>query len=235
MMLALALLSAAISSTDLSDQLPVPDTELATMRGGVLLPNGLNVAIGIDIQTRIDGVLALHTIYSSESPTSGVRIYTDGTTSPRTAATSQAVTTGGDNTGMTVLVSRSPTGTTITPSAGGGAMTVNVVAGPTSGWLDASGQTNVPVVANGPAISANAGAIALSINDQGTRVTFAGPSIEVQHLVGQATGVVIANTANDRTIDTVSSINVNLVGLPADLLGGTLMINRIAAEVASRR
>ncbi|MDQ2762828.1 MAG: hypothetical protein M3Y22_04890, partial [Pseudomonadota bacterium] len=67
------------------------------------------------------------------------------------------------------------------------------------------------------------------------RVTLMAPSIEVQHLVGQATGAVVLNTANNRVIDTVSSINVGLIGLPSGLLSGVLMVNRIAVDAASGR
>ena len=213
---------------------PVPDRELATMRGGILLPNGLNIAIGIDIQTRIDGVLALHTIYSSEAPAKGIQVYTDGTNSPSTAPGSTVVTTGG-TLNASVDASRSPAGTTVIPATSSQPTTINVVSGPTSTWLNGAGQNNVPVVANGPAIAATSGTISLTEDAQGARVTLSTPTIEVQHLVGQATGAVISNTANDRTIDTVSSINVNLVGVPAGLLGSALMINRIAVDAASRR
>ena len=45
---------------------PLADAALATMRGGLQLPNGLTVALGIDIQTWVDGRLALHSIYANE-------------------------------------------------------------------------------------------------------------------------------------------------------------------------
>lgn len=240
MLIALALLNASPDIVvtlppRIHDGTPVPDPELETMRGGVQLPNGLNVAVGIDIQTRIDGVLALHTIYSSEAANAGIRVFSDGTTSPRTGPTNTAVTTGGDGAGPALVVSRSPTGTTITPNTGGPATTVNLVSGPTSGWLDAAGQTQIPVVANGAAVSTSAGTVTFARNDRGASITLAAPNVEVQHLVGQATGAVIANTGNDRVIDTVSSINVNLVGVPTGLLGNVLSINRMAAEAAGRR
>lgn len=37
------------------------DTELSAMRGGFTLPGGVQVAIGIAIETRVDGTLALRT------------------------------------------------------------------------------------------------------------------------------------------------------------------------------
>ncbi|MEH3103765.1 MAG: hypothetical protein PGN12_07640 [Sphingomonas phyllosphaerae] len=211
---------------------PVPDSELAKMRGGLMLPNGLNVAIGIDIQTRIDGVLALHTIFSSEAQ--GVRVFTDGRTSPSEVPGTVTVETG-DPSWPTVTVSRTPTGTTVTAPVAGAPASVNIVSGPTTGWLDASGQTPVPVVANGPAVEASSGSIRLTSDERGSQVQLLTPTTEIRHLVGQATGAVISNTANDRVIDTVSTVNVNLVGLPAGLMNGMLLVNRIATEAAGPR
>ncbi|WP_137897458.1 hypothetical protein [Sphingomonas sp. 2SG] len=230
------LIAAALAGAAVPDDDPpaVPDAELATMRGGLLLPNGLNVAIGIDIQTRIDGVLALHTIYSSEGPNAGVRVYTDGTTSPSAAPGTVTVATG-DPDWPTVSVSRTPTGTTVTAPASDTPASVNIVAGPATGWLDAAGQTLVPVTANGPAVAASSGSVRLTSDDRGTQVALVTPATEIRHLVGQATGAVIANTGNDRAIDTVSTINVNLVGLPVALMNGVLLVNRIAADAAGQR
>ncbi|WP_341209313.1 hypothetical protein [uncultured Sphingomonas sp.] len=224
---------AAASDTPAGDApVRVPDRELATMRGGLMLPNGLNVAIGIDIQTRIDGVLALHTIFSSEAQ--GVRVFTDGRTSPSEVPGTVTVESG-DPSWPTVSVSRTPTGTTVTAPVASAPGSVNIVSGPTTGWLDAAGQTPVPVVANGPAVEASSGNIRLTSDDRGSQVQLVTPTTEIRHLVGQATGAVISNTANDRVIDTVSTVNVNLVGLPAGLMNGMLLVNRIATEAAGPR
>lgn len=212
----------------------VSDAELATMRGGVQLPNGLNVAIGIDIQTRIDGVLALHTVFSSEGPAAGIRVYTDGPGGPSSVPGSVTVATG-DPSWPSVAVSRTPTGTTVTAGGAGNPPSVNIVAGPAPDWPNAGGQNVVPVTANGPAIEASSGSIRLTADDSGAQVTLVTPATEIRHLVGQATGAVIANTADDRSIDTVSTINVNLLGLPVALMNGVLLVNRIAADATRQR
>jgi hypothetical protein len=235
MPIALLIAAALAGAAGPNDDPPaVPDAELATMRGGLLLPNGLNVAIGIDIQTRIDGVLALHTIFSSEGPNAGVRVYTDGTTSPSAVPGTVTVATG-DPDWPTVSVSRTPTGTTVTAPGSDTPASVNIVSGPATGWLDAAGQTLVPVTANGPAVAASSGSVRLTSDDRGTQVALVTPATEIRHLVGQATGAVIANTGNDRAIDTVSTINVNLIGLPVALMNGVLLVNRIAADAAGQR
>jgi hypothetical protein len=236
MSIALMIVAAATAAAPASPRggpPPVPDVELATMRGGLMLPNGLNVAIGIDIQTRIDGVLALHTIFSSEAPTAGVRVYTDGTKPSEVPGTVTVET--GNPEWPTVSVSRAPTGTTVTAPGATTPSSVNIVSGPATGWLDAAGQTPVPVTPNGPAVNAAPGSIRLTTDDRGSQVALVTPTIEIRHLVGQATGAVVSNTANDTSIDTVSTINVNLIGLPAGLMNGVLLVNRIAAEAAGRR
>jgi hypothetical protein len=52
----------------------VPDQDLQTMRGGMALPDGLTVNLGVDIQTMINGELALHTSYQSDGPNAGIRV-----------------------------------------------------------------------------------------------------------------------------------------------------------------
>jgi len=220
--------------SEFTNERRAPDRALARMRGGLRLPNGLNVAIGIDIQTWVDGSLALHTIYSSEGANAGVRVYTDGTDAPTTAPGTVTVSMPAAN-GGAVVVDRSPTGTTITAPTWTVPVNLNLVQGAPSIWLDAEGQKQVPVTPNGPAVQSDSGKIKLTTDDRGATVTLDAPMLEVQHLVGQATGIVVANTANDRAIDTVSSLNVDLQGVSPALMSGMFIANRIAADAVSRR
>jgi hypothetical protein len=208
----------------------VPDEALAQMRGGVRLPNGLVVAIGIDIQTRVDGVLVLHTVYTSDGPNAGIRVFTDGTGAPGTAPGTTTVTTTASGGVPIVTVDRSPGGTTISPGQSTPGATINLVNGGPATWLDGEGQTPVPVTANGPAIAAAPGEIRLETGTAGASVILVTPTLEVRQLVGSATGLVVANTANDRSIETVSSINVDLQGLSPQLLAGAFAAQRMAVE-----
>ena len=208
----------------------VPDAELARMRGGLQLPNGLDVSIGIDIQTRVNGLLALHTVYANQGPATGVRVFADGPgpvpLAPATQSVSAAATAGTP----TLIVDRSPTGTTIIPSTATPATTVNLVNGDPSTWLSGEGQTQIPVQPNGPAVATPNGNVSLASTSTGTVVSLQTPTLLVQQLVGQATGVVVANTANNQAIDTVSSVNVDLQGLSPELLSSTFAAQRAALE-----
>jgi hypothetical protein len=213
----------------------VADEVLAAMRGGVALPNGLNIAIGIDIQTRVDGLLALHTIYATDGPDAGVRVFTDGAAPSIVPPGTIAVKTGGSDGSPEITVSRAPTGSTVDVSTPSAPTRVNILSGMPSTWQTAAGQTPVPVTENGPAVSTPAGNIALVTNDRGAVVTLDAPMLRIQQIVGEAAGVIIANTANDRTIDTISSVNLDLQGLSPELLAGLSMGDQLALAVASAR
>ena len=213
----------------------VPDRALARMRGGLRLPDGLDIGIGIDIQTRLNGALILHTIYSSDGPNAGIKVYTDGTNAVSSTPATVSVTTAATAGAPTIIVDRAPTGTTVAAQVQSVPVSLNLVQGAPSTWLDGSGQNMVPVTPNGPAVSSEGNDIKLTSDAQGAVVTLDAPGLEIQHLVGQATGVVIANTGNDRVIDTVSSINVNLQGISPVLMSGLFTANRIATDAMQAR
>jgi hypothetical protein len=54
----------------------VPDGELAGMRGGMALPGGLTLDLGVDIRTMVDGELALRSVYRSDGPDAGLHVST---------------------------------------------------------------------------------------------------------------------------------------------------------------
>lgn len=198
------------------DAKPVSEPQLAQMRGGVLLPNGIAIAIGIDIQTRVDGLLVLHTIYASDGPIIGARVFTDGAAQPETAPGTITVTTP-DNAGTPIVtVARTPTGTTVVANPGRPGATVNLVAAPASFWVTADGQQQVPLAENGAPVRQGPGSFGLSSAGGTITSTLAASDYEIRHFIGRVTGTAVTNTGNDRAIDTVSSVNIDLQGgLPA--------------------
>ncbi len=229
-LLAFALSSAqpiVVTAPSLFDSPRVSNADLAEMRGGFSLPDGLNIAIGIDVQTRIDGALALRTVYSSEGPDAGIRAYA-GDSGPATSTGGTSV--GGVAAGATVSVSRSSDGTTIVSAPGVGPTSVTIVsaAPPASD----GGGSALPLTANGAPVQTASGSYSLTTTDRGNVVTFEGPSIEVQHLIGQATGVIVANTANNRTIDTTSTVNIDLQNMPVAQIASAFIAARAAFDSA---
>lgn len=215
--------------------LPVPDAQLATMRGGLRLPNGLDLSLGIDIQTWIDGLLAVHTVYASDGVSPGIRVYTDGANPVRTAPATQTITSTTSITPPVLTVDRTPTGTTILPANATVAATVNLVNGDPSTWLSGENQTQLPVTRDGPPVATPQGEVSLQDQPDGAIVVLKAPDLEVRQLIGRATGVVVANTADNRAIDTVSAINVDLRGLTPGLLSGQFMAQRAAFDMVLAR
>jgi hypothetical protein len=209
---------------------PVPDQLLATMRGGMRLPNGLDLTLGIDLQTRVDGQLVLHTTYASEGAAQGIRVFYDGGADVQTPPATQTVATGATPGTPVLIVDRSPTGSTLVPTASAPATTVNLVSGDQSTWLNGVGQIEVPLTADGQSVRAGPGDYSLAQSEAGTAVVLKSDDYEVQHLIGEATGVVLANTGSDRSIDTVSSINVDIARLPTSLLASGFAAQRAALE-----
>jgi hypothetical protein len=213
----------------------VADAALAGMRGGLRLPDGLDVQIGIDIETRLNGALILHTIYSSDGPNAGIKVYTGGTSTPARTAGAIKVSGSATSNAPVIVVDRTATGTIVSARPQPVPVNAALVQGSPADWPDVSGQNAVAVTANGPAVSSGGNGIQLTSDRQGAVVTLDAPGLEVRHLVGRATGVVIANTGNDRVIDTASAVNVTLQGLSPVLMSSFLTINRIAASAAQAR
>lgn len=213
----------------------VPDPVLATMRGGIDLANGLAVAIGVDIQTRVDGLLLLHTVYASDGPDAGVRVYTDGRDGDRTAPGTIAVNIPGNSGAAAIIVDRSPTGTTVVVGSGSQAAKVNLVNADPGQWLNANGQTPVAVTVGGAPVTQGPGTFRVDTDDSGAVVTLDASMLQIRHLIGQATGVSVANTANNRAIDTVSSVNVDLQGVSPGLMSSLFTADQLALDAMTRR
>jgi len=215
----------------------LPDPALAELRGGISLPNGLQVAIGIDIQTRVDTVLVLHTVYASDGPTAGVRVYTEAVDPGRVAPGTVVVRNPGENWGPSVVVTRTPAaGTSIVPGPASSPAAVNLVEADPGSWLNGIDQTPIPLDANGAPTLRHEGSLRLTADANGSVVQLETSDLQVRHLIGQATGTAIANTGNDRAVETISSVNIDLQGgAPLAALAGAFVADRIALDVMGNR
>ncbi|MBW8911495.1 MAG: hypothetical protein JF564_06345 [Sphingomonas sp.] len=187
----------------------VTDDALDRVRGGFVLPNGMDVSLGIGIETRLNGVLALRT----------------------------ELTTGGD--GSPIVFSGG--GTPAAPAAGSGATTtipgvavVRVVEGSASPVEAAAGRQGLELTPNGPALSTPSGSVQLIKDDLGSTVVLRDDSLELRHMIGRFTGAIVANTANDRTIDTVVTVNIDLQNSAVPIGNTMLHWESIAIEATSR-
>lgn len=179
------------------------DAQLDELRGGFELPNGMDVVVGVDIQTLVNGALALRSVLNTDTGTPVVFV--------------------GDGSGVV--------------NATGGAATGGVVVrvGDTATTTQAQvGEQQVMLTVNGPAVSTPSGAVQLIRDDNGSQVLLSGDSLELRQMIGSLTGSIVANTANDRTIDTVVTINVDVQN--SGLLAGNAMLraDSLALDTAGR-
>ncbi|WP_395327391.1 hypothetical protein WBP06_10940 [Novosphingobium sp. BL-8H] len=181
------------------------DQQLDAMRGGFELPNGMDVVVGVDIQTLVNGTLALRSVLNTETGTPVVFVG-DGSGTAGSAGTGTA-TPGG------VVVHVGDATTTIQAGAG---------------------QQQVALTPNGPAVSTPSGTVQLVKDSSGSQVILNGNSLELHQMIGSLTGSIVANTANDRTIDTVVTVNVDVQN--SGLLAGNAVLraNSIALDTAGR-
>lgn len=174
----------------------VADDGLADARGGFLLPNGLDIRLGITIDTRIDGRLALSTVLTLDN-TSQLTVYTGGNTQPQTAAT-EILVPGPDGPSLVRIAQDAP----FRAEAGQG--------------------QPIAVLPNGDAVPTHWGEVRLEQSDTQSTVFLAGDGLELRHMIGTATGALVANTANDRVIDTMVTIDIDVRGSAIPV--GTMML-----------
>lgn len=205
----------------------VSDATLQTMRGGIALPGGLNVAIGVAIETRVDGQLALRTQFSTETP--GIQVYAGGPAAGMGAPGGTSTTA---STTPTIQYDRNAIGTTVVlmPAATFNAINVGNGAGSS---LPAATGSPLPVSVGGPGVATALGTVRLLGTATGNIAELAGPDLVIQQAIGQATGAIVANSGNNRAIDTATFVSINVRGaiFPSGL---TSSIESAAQAVADR-
>ncbi|RZM34130.1 MAG: hypothetical protein EOP67_18725 [Sphingomonas sp.] len=191
----------------------VPDEELATQRGGFTLPNGIDVALTVQTQTVINGAVVLRTVFRADQGAPTLTVY-----APKTGETVAAdrVTTVGGTAGLPTVTYDGRGGLQVTPAVGGPGVSV------------ASGSANAAVPA-GLAVLAAGG----SITDNGTvsQTTTGGlqtaelrtADLSITHLAGTAFGSAIANSGSDRTIDTQTSVGLDLRNVDSTVLASAML------------
>ncbi|MGI4879291.1 MAG: hypothetical protein ACRYG4_17595 [Janthinobacterium lividum] len=208
----------------------VADADLATMRGGFALPNGIDIALAVQMDAAINGALVLRTVFRVDqgSPTLAVYAPAPGTTGPAHTA----LPTGGNSTALVL-------------DRAAGTMTVQPVADvPTQVAVSANSGASVgapaglaPLAATvgGPAVATGAGSVQLSAIPSGTRVDLSGSMIDISQLVGSTFVNSVQNSGNNRVIDTATTINVNLSNTSA-MAAATVAarVSSVVDQIASR-
>jgi hypothetical protein len=162
----------------------VADDELDETRGGFMLPNGMDIRLGIAVDTLINGRPALSTVLIIDDVPHLV-IYTGGNIQGEGTATEVVVP--GPNGPSLVRITQ---GASFSPAASGG--------------------QQIAAISNGAPIATEWGAVQLAQSDNQSTVVLVGDGLELRHMIGRITGALVANTGSDRVIDTNVTIDIDI-------------------------
>lgn len=186
----------------------VSDDGLASARGGFELPNGMNIRLGITMDTLIDGRLVLSTVLTLDE-VSRLMIYGGGDAHSQTTGTAFLVP--GPNGPSLVRFTQD-----------------------TSFARGSDGGQPIAIVPNGDPVQTPWGAVRLAQTDAQSTVFLAGDGIDLRHMIGTATGALVANTANDRVIDTMVTIDIDVRGSAIPTGTMILRLDNLLAGAATR-
>lgn len=187
-----------------ADPAPLTDPELARVTGKFMLPNGASIAMSVTSDTLVNGQLVLRSVLTVDQAAS-LKVYAGGD-GMAAAPSRPAVAAAPVPSSVTVLFDRQSGMRTVTPNFAA-APTIAVGTGGAAAAAGA-GLTALPLAPGGPAVATSAGLVSLA--PSGASVMLSGDRIDVTHLMGPAIATAVANSANDRTIDTVTSIDIDL-------------------------
>lgn len=213
------------------------DAELAGMRGGFEVPGGVDVSLAVQMDAAVNGALVLRTVFRVDQGTPSLAVYAPppGTAGPSwTAPATNASTNTASPPPVVVLVGQNGISTVQPASTVPTSISVSTTGNPAIG-VAPPGWSALPVSVGGPAVQTAAGTIKLIPVAQGTQVQLAGMQLAVTQIVGQAFLNSVQNSANNRMIDTATTVNIDLrnTGATAAAIGAARVAN-IANQVALR-
>lgn len=207
---------------------PVADPILAEQRGGFRLPNGIDVALSVQTQTAVNGAVQLRTVFQIDDGSPTFTIYA--------AKTGETVSVGTAAAGGQATQAAAPTisydrasGIQVTP--GIAPSSISVSAKPVTSEAIPAGLTEVAAGA-----VTDTGAITDTTRNGVRAVTLTGSDLSITHLAGNAFGSAIANSGNDRSIDTQTTVSINLSNAGPDVLGSSMFrVQDIALDAVAMR
>lgn len=212
---------------------PIAEHDLADMRGGFALPGGLNVAIAIQTDTRVDGSLLLRTVYRVDQAVPQLTVYApESVRSEQPRADASAISP--PVAGVTVTFDRqngARIGPEMTPVS-----VINVV-NAKQGSLGEAPRNTLPVdfSSGNDTVVVPSGRLALINNAAGQQVRLQTDQLDVSHLFGNVIGSVIANSGSDRAIDTATTVALDISGAtPFNLGSSMLKIDTLVADTAGQ-
>jgi hypothetical protein len=221
LILLLAALAEPTAAQDLALPNRVPEHELSIMRGGFQLPGGLDVAMAVATETRIDGSPILRSVFTAAGGATSLQVF-GSSSGDNQAGSATSGTRTADNVTAVTFDGR-------------------------SGTITVPARVNMPTVSHGASAAAAAAGAALDLTDGavqtasgrvsvqtlpvGSRVNLQGDGIDVSHLFGSSYGSAIANNASDRAIDTSTTVGLDIRGAsPLNLGSSMFRVDAVALD-----
>lgn len=208
----------------------VPDLELAQQRGGLRLPNGLDLAITVQTQTAVNGGVVLQTVYKLDegAPTLTIFAPASGQTVPQAGAGQNAHA--GSTVGSPTVSFDRATGIQVTPAPIAPAVALTMGSARSS----SAPQAGLTQVASGA--TTDAGRVSEDVANGINSVSLTAADLRITHLAGNAFGTAIVNSGNDRIIDTQTTISIDLGNFSPDILGSAMFrVQDIALDAVALR
>jgi len=217
MSIALLLLAQAAGGAQAFEASPVPDAVLAELRGGIQLPNGIDLALTVQTQTAVDGAIVLQTVFSLIDGSPELVVYAPPA-GQTVAAEPVAVPENAGPTGILPTVTYDSRAGRVQVTPGLATMPVAVGSGANASSSIAEGLERV---AAGSAT--DSGVIGQSAQGALRAISLTGGNLSVTHFAGGAFGSAIANSGSDRTISTMTSVSIDLRNAGPDVLGSAML------------
>lgn len=199
------------------------DPDLLSERGMFIAPDGTVIDLSIQMDTLIDGRLVLRSVLTpSGESESRLQLYTQPNETVLAPPEGEWVQAGGSaGQGVSFTFDRSAQ---IDLEAGSEntAPPLLVAVGGGAALPDSSGLQPVELDGNG-AGNTPAGPVTVMETAQGPIVTLAGDALLVKHILGSSVANVVANTANDRAIETSTLVNLSVANTGPLVLSGSLL------------
>ena len=194
--------------------IPVPDTELATQRGGFMLPNGIDVALTVQTQTSINGVIVLRSVFRADQGPATLTVF-----APKQGETvaSGGNPNGGSATNVPTVTYDSRSGLTVTPAQGGPSVVIT-----TRNAADAV-PTGLTQIANGTQATTDSGVVSQMIKGGLQSAELRAADLSITHLAGTVFGSAIINSGSDRAIDTTTTVGLDLRNAGATILASAAL------------
>lgn len=187
----------------------IADDQLDQVRGGFVLPNGMDVGLGISVDTLINGQLAVSTVLTVDD-VAHLSVYSG----PKALARDD----------VSALLVRGPEG----------GPTVRITQDAPSSRA-AAGAQPVALSAGAPPVQTPWGAVQLVQSDTQATVSLVGDGFEVRQMIGGVTGALVANTVGGQVIDTMVTVDVDVrhSAIPAGAMA--LRLEGVLADAAALR